>query len=271
MAAFSGLNFIFDGKSSEEYGVKIVYINKSGWNTDNMGADFEPILADNPLGISKPSYGINISQLLEFNITIGSLRPLNRHDVHKISSWLFARRKPCRLYIDQHDMKNIYYECYLTTPQMVSMANYPYAFSCTVSCTSPFAWSNDIIKTAVVSDDNTEEIHLLNWGADIDGFILPKVEIAPESNISTISLINENDSGKEFLFDFTGNGTIAIVNGEIITVDNLNQIVSSSEYYNRLEAFNKKWLRLANGDNKIKITGNGTYTFTYRVPIIAGV
>ena len=72
-----------------------------------------------------------------------------------------------------------------------------------------------------------------------------------------------------FEMDFTDD--VAISEGEIITVDNDNQIISSSEGVNRLECFNKKWFKIKHGVNDITIYGKGTYDLSYSVPYITGV
>ena len=270
MASFKGLNFSFDGHSSEEFNLKIVNIDKSGWNTESIGANYEPVLDENPLKIIKNSYGVHISENLEFEMVVASLERIDRDTVNRISSWLFARRKPCKLYIDQPDMQNKYFECFLTSPKQVSRGNFAYAVSFTVSCTSPFMWSNDIISSISVTN-GSGEITLYHNGADYDGYINPVIEIESVGDVSKISIVNQRDGNRETGFDFSGTGIIGFTSGEIIKVDTENRIVSSSNSINRLTPFNKKWLRIKSGSNKLLITGNGKYKFTYRVPYIAGV
>lgn len=267
MAAFKALDFVFDGRSSKEFGVKIIHIDESGWQKESMGASFKPVMTENMLSTTQGFFGADTSEVLEFSITIGSLKPLERYEVHKIASWLFARRKPCRLYIGQRDLHGIYYECFLTEPEQVSRGNLPYAFTCTVKCTSPFAWKNEYRVAENISDET--QISVINDGADTDGFISPVVTIIPEDGITDIQIENSLDKGRIFELDFSDSTTISEI--ETIRIDCGNKIVKSSKGINRLECFNKKWLRLKHGENILTLRGNGAYSLCYKIPYIAGV
>ena len=266
MAAFRALNFSFDGKSSKDFGVKIVHIDESGWMNDSIGAAFEAVLSEHPLRQKQRVYGVDMSECMEFSITIGSLKPLDRFEVRKIAAWLFARRKPCRLYIHQSDMAGVYYECFLTNPEQVSRGNLPYAFNCTVKCTSPFAWKDTSISGIKVEDSKTFTI--INNGADADGYVAPIIKMSIQPETQTVKIENSANAGSCFELDFSED--VIASDGEVITVDNDNQIISSSAGINRLECFNKKWFKIKHGANNITITGKGTYDFSYSIPYIIG-
>lgn len=56
----------------------------------------------------------------------------------------------------------------------------------------------------------------------------------------------------------------------VISIDNQNQIITSSTGDNLYPYFNKKFFRLARGDNRLKITGTGKLKILCSFPVNVG-
>lgn len=257
---FKALEFQYDGKSSNDFGLKIVnFSGGGGVGTDNIGIPLsieEQKIKRNP----KPFfYGVEVTPKLSFKIQLaylpsngldGSLLP--RQTLGAISKWLFKREYKEFKIIDT-DYSNIIYNCMFQNPKQIEVGNSPYGLELDVICDRPYGFRRQTI-TKVVNTSLTFNIQ--NIGFDND-FIYPEIEFTTSGSIS---IKNNTDNNT---FTFTGLGV-----NETVYVNNQRQEIISSTGLNRNSNFNFKWFRLTpDYYNNITITGTGTVIFRIEFPL----
>lgn len=263
---FGGLNFIFDGQYSENYGLQIMSINGSGLTSEASAGSGIEVFSDwvyrNPTAYHQ---GIAQNQPLEFDIEFASKDEISGIMRSKISKWLFGRMEYCKLQIVQRDLQDIYFNCHLIDPQLTYIGNYCHGISCKVTCDAPWAWQNEKKYTIRPSEgEMTEAVsYLCRHYNDSDNtdYTYPTIIFKMSDSIKgkgLCSIVNKSDNEREFLFS-------NLKAGEIITVDCDNQTIESSEHVLRSENFNKKFFRLVPGVNTLQLTGEFDYlTMRYR-------
>lgn len=256
LLAFYGLDFLFDNQFSQAYDVQIISINGASVTEASAGSGIE-IFSDsvyrNP---TKFQYGISQSEVLTFDMEIASKNPISAINRSKIQKWLFGRMMPCQLKIVQPDLQDVYFNCYLMNAQTQYIGNLCYGFIFTVECDAPWGWQ--IAKTYMLKDFNRP------WkfynDSDNTDYTYPVVQFKMKNAIigsGDVSLVNLADKSREC--KFTG-----CHRNEIITVDCLKQILTSSEKRLLSEHFNKAFFRLRASQNEIIINGELEYlSLTY--------
>ena len=249
MAGFNALKFIFDGIPSEYYKMYLLDFDGSGVKTNSAGSNVE-IIQDKILRKATPYFfGTSQNEPLEFEITIGTTEKIDRRDIAIIQKWLFGQTRRKKLQIQQCDLDNIYFNCFLINPQITSIGNIPYAFTCTVQCDAPWAW--EFPRTGTFQTQEVEtNLEFYNSSDDTD-YLHPKIEITLDSTTIAISAINANDNNRVFAFE-------NLVPNEKLIIDNELETIVSSTGLNRLNNFNGNWFRFVQGINKIRIIGGLT-------------
>lgn len=256
--SFGGLDFIFDGQYSENYGLKIMSIN-GNYTTDSSGGCGIEVFADwvyrNPSAFHQ---GVAQNEPLEFDIELVSEDELAGIMRSKISKWLFGRMNYCKLQIVQRDLQDIYFNCHLLDPQLTYIGNYCHGISCKVQCDAPWAWQIEKTFTATNGktgewDEQTPYVWRHYNDSDDADYTYPEVEFQiGEHDDATVSVINIDDNDREFKFEH-------LQSGEIIKVDCRSQTLESSTGLLRSENFNKKFLRLSPGVNRLQLQGDFSY------------
>ena len=71
--------------------------------------------------------------------SIDARQSLDRYEVEAIATWLTGHNTRKWLTIVQADMETFRYKCFISELRLITDGDYPWAFSCKVSCDSPFA------------------------------------------------------------------------------------------------------------------------------------
>jgi phage-related protein len=244
----------------------VEFVGSSGWSTENAGSNIQ-IFSDNiPRRAEKFVYGIQQNETQQYSITIGSDNKKSRAEVDRIISWL-TQMTPQDLIINQPDMDFYRYTGFFKNPQLVSSGNRQFGMTFTFESTSPFAHTFPKVKDLQVSTTTSYTFNNDSGNAD---YLRPLIKIIPENITQTFTIINNSDKGRVFQFNFASpfpNGS------EIITVDNKNQIITSSMGSDfsrrRFLQFNMNFLRFVRGVNHLSITGNSYmeihYVFARRI------
>ena len=89
----------------------------------------------------------------------------------------------------------------------------------------------------------------------------PKIEIELVNNNTDVSLKNLSNNGE--IFSFTG-----LKPNEIISIDNENEFIkSNNQLSNPFSKFNRKWLKLVYGVNRLEVTGQCNIAVKSQFPI----
>lgn len=263
--AFNGCYFTFDGKSCHDFGMMIY--DFSSYSQDeaiafaSTGNAVEDRIANR---YSSLFYGIKQDQSLTFRLVFGADDyyldnddPFSRYQVAKIAEWLTGHDEMKWLTIDQVDMARIRYKCRVSELRLITTGGSPWAFQCTVTCDSPFAYLEEETRTYTVNSSSTIDIDNIS---SYKGYYRPKIKIITRQ-AGDVSITNTSDNNR--LFKFT-----SLANNKTITVDNENQIITSDT--NLYPSFNFNFLRLVPGNNRLTLSGNFTLEVTLAFPVDVG-
>ena len=245
--AFWGYTFVFNNVPSETYGLYISSPDGDMVETDGSG-DVElhtQTVFRNP----KPYLlGVQQSPVLEFDVQFTSPNELMIEEIRAIQSWLFGQSQYKKLQIQQYDMQDVYFNCFLKSPKIIRVGNKIQGISGTVVCDSPFAWA--FPKTITKNYTSTaNETFILNNVSDNNYYEYPTIIATVDVYGGDFSITNVTDNSR--IFSFTG-----LSQQEVLTINNELCIITSSTGLRRLSNFNKKWFRLLKGTNSLTIVGN---------------
>ena len=255
------LHFIYDEQSSDMFEVIMV-----DFDTPTASNDEETSLLT---GKSHSSdrwdlYGIEYSSPLTSSITICKKDDntyIDAYEQRALKKWL-CKNRYAWFQVDQDDLTDIYYRCIFNNPQTVDIGRRTGGIKFTMTCDAPYAWSREHIETYTV-DSNTGSF-LFNYDSDFEENILcPVVTITSNMN-GTIEIINTSDNSRKVLLE-------NCVVGEIVTLDGINDKISSSNGRVVVNSWNKKFLELIAGRNDLIINGNCKVDLTYRMPRRVGL
>lgn len=261
--AFNARKFIYDGESCETYGLMIYDLDSnSGVKTEDVGAKIEMIEDRTARNIEPITYGIKQEDPYTFELTFGSLEPIERSYFTEIIHWLSGRSQYRYLEIIEDDMAEIRYKCYMTNIQHKTIAGIPYAFTAEVICNCPYAYSYPFVYAYTIS--GSQDISILNDSATEDP-IYPMITLIPSNVTQTVSIINKSDNNREFQFTGLNN-----YDNETIYIDNKTKVITSDNSVNMYEYFNMTYFRLIRGLNEISIYGDGYVKIEFELYRVAG-
>ena len=249
------LNFIFDEKSSDMFGVIMV-----DFDTPSASNDEETSLltGKSPSSDKWDLYGTEYSSPLTSSITIckSDNTYIDSYEQRALKKWLCKNRYSW-LQVGQDDLGEIWYRCILNNPQFENVGRMNAGMKLNMTCDAPYAWSQEYTKTYTVSSStgNFSFNHISDFDEDI---LCPLVTITSDIN-GTIEIINKSDDSRKITLE-------NCVVGEVITLDGIRDKVSSSNGRVVINSWNKKFLELIDGVNNLNINGNCTVKLTYRLP-----
>lgn len=265
--AFWGTEFVFDGIPCSEYGLMVYHFgSESQEDVEFQGGE---IIEDRVSArYDALTYGLVQNESLEYTLVFGANMEsidadasLDRYDVEAIAAWLTGHQTRKWLIISQSDMEPFRYKCMISELRLITYGDMPWAFSCKVSCDSPFAYRMPEEYSFAVN--GTLQTRLFNRSS-YNGFYRPNMEIILHGG-NSISIQNISDGGRTFSFSALPNG-----NSLTIYIDNKNQVITNNMDLNLYPYFNMKFMRLVRGDNILKITGKAEVKFICEFPVNIG-
>lgn len=265
--AFYGCDFTFNGVTASSKGLMLYNFGSSG--QDDVDLSVGEIVEDRiSLRYDSLLYGLVQNEPLEFTLTFGvdtdGLEAgtfLTRAKVNEIAAWLTGHQTWKTLTIDQEDMANYHYKCMITGLRLLTDGSYPWAFTCHITCDSPFAYLAPKTFSLTLSG-SARTLTIPNTGG-YNGFYYPVIKMT-NNTAAAFTITNTTDGGR--VFSLSGMPTET----QTITVDCKNQIITSSAGYNLYQYFNNKFLRLLPGNNTLSANGRGSLTITCEFPVAIG-
>lgn len=265
--AFNGCEFSFDGIPCTEYGLMIYDIDSesqgdTAFQTGEVSEDRTSRRYDSLM------YGLTQNKALEFTLVFGANidsvdanESIDRFEIEAIASWLTGHSTRKWLSIMQDDMEQFRYKCLISELKLITYGNMPWAFSCKVTCDSPFAYTFPEECSYTVSGELS--INLYNRSS-YNGLYMPDIEISL-TGASSFSISNVSDNNRIFSFD-------ALPTGEalIIYIDNKNEVITNNLGLNLYPYFNLNFFKMKRGNNQIKINGHGKVKFICEFPVNIG-
>lgn len=241
---FKGLNFTFNDIPSENYGLRIAFINDVGVKDTYSGIQ-QGIEEIKIKRVDKPVFfGVEKTGKISFEILIFSEEEIDTYDRQAIDRWLFQNTYKY-FQIDQEDYNGLFFRCIMTEAPKLEIGNRPYAKRVIVTCDSPYVYTDEYTYT-FTSTSTPSNANITNL-SNINNYSYPEY-IITTSTSGDVSVSNNTDGTT---FSVTG-----LANGEVLTVDNDRKILSSSTGQRRIGNFNKTWGRLLPDINNFTFTGN---------------
>lgn len=266
--AFEGCYFIFDDKSCHDFGLMIY--NLGSYSQDDAVAFASTGSASEDHAANRYSslfYGVKQDRPLSFSLVFGAddymldrETPLTRPQVAKIAEWLTGHSTMKWLSIIQRDLVCVRYKCYISDLRLITWGGHPWAFQCTVTCDSPFAYLATEEREYVVDGSLSVDIDNIS---SYKGYYRPTIKIITGQS-GNVVITNSSDGGYTFqLSNLPANRTIVI--------DNENQIITDLTFGdNMYPKFNFNFFRMKQGCNNLVMTGDFTVTFYLSFPIDVG-
>lgn len=267
--AFEGYELVFDGVSCSKYDLMLYDIG-SNKQSDTIkitsaGKIISDKMANKPTSIL---YGTEQNEPLSFSVVltaspkrIETNQPFDRFELQAIYSWLSGHNTWKWMKIIQPDLEPIKYRCIITELNEISYDGLIWALGCTVTCDSPYAYTNQSVSEFVI--DSIDKNILFRNKSSYNGIFYPQLNITLGTS-RTITIINQ--SNKNNTFKFT-NIPLAVTD---ITIDNEKQIITNNTGVNLYPYFNFGWLGLVRGDNNISVSGDCTLKFICDFPVNVG-
>ena len=246
--AFWAKSFVFDNIPSETYDLFIISDGASGVLT-NVGSGSVTLFTKEIYRRQKPFFfGTQQSPTLQFDLTFGSLNPIEANKQMLIQPWLLGQSKYKKLQICQDDYGDVYFNCIMTSPEIVTIGNFAYSFKCTVICDSPFAW--EFPKTYTVNNIATTTTFNFNNISNNNDYMYPTLKFYLSATSTGFTLVNT-----------TLNETFSmsnLSNNEVITINCDLGIITSSLGLSRYSKLSGGFFRLKPLINNISIGTNLT-------------
>lgn len=250
-------HFIFNGIKSADMGQYLVRMQSGGIQSPFFGG--QDIREDRMKGKLTPyHFGTELNPI-EFTIEISPLddewTPQRKNEIGR---WLIHDTyKPFQT---ADDLGKYYYAIVTEAPNFELYGNKGF-IPITFRCNSAYAFSPTYIDNFNLSANATNTIIELNNLSNINRNYRPKIEIEIIEG-TDFQIRNLSNAGE--IFSFTGLNV-----GEIISVDNENEIIVSSLFgSNPFSKFNKNWLELVYGTNRLEVTGKVNIWFKSCFPIL---
>ncbi len=236
------------------------------------------------------TYGFKYDDVLKFNLVLCANESkastgafFTREQIAAISNWLVGHREMGWLTIGQTDMANYRYKCMITDLKLLTHGSLPWAFSCTVVCDSPFAYTQEVIKTFTASSAGAPVV--LEDQSMCNEYYRPKMVIHVASG-NSVSIENITDGSTVFALSGLPAGVTQIA------VDNDLQIIRDASLTlplvdsamvdaaivgggsigidNMYQYWNRNFIRLHQGENNLVLRGDYTVDFMCIFPVDVG-
>lgn len=242
--------FVFDGISSEEYGLIIEYLSDSADRELDLGTKSDIVEDRLPRRIKPIHYGTNINSPMTFNIMFGTYDDyLDTETVDEVIGWMTGHSSYKFLEVEMDDDYIMRLKCIVTELQPVYINGLPIGFNCTILSDGQFSYGDEKVFTSSAGELVINNISVHN------GYVYP---IVTATNTSTLKIENTTDgSTMEFAGMPSGQYTFEI--------DCENQIVNieGGTNINPYQYFTGKFLRLVKGRNVLEITADGDVEIRY--------
>lgn len=251
--SFCGTDFIYDGISSETFGVKIINANSSknseggiavDYVTDKVGATAEQRIL-----------GWQHKGVITFSLTIAKENGFDRREISTLINWLTGKGGYKKLQIIQEDMIGLYYNCYFDSPSILDTANKPYAITFKAVCDAP--WAYESVRKQIYTITNYNMSIMFNNISDDNDYLIPlSVRIKARGN-GDIKIRNKSDNNEELIIT-------QATTGEEFVLNERNGSVKTSKGIRMLDRFNKRFLKLVPKINELEVTNIAELVIEYQ-------
>lgn len=262
--SFLGGCFTWNGITSKDFGLILASINNS-LNEVPSGSGIEIQGVSSIKNPRKLFLGAKENQVLEFPVEIVSEKPLDLPTFLRIKQWLFGSPGYHKLQIEDEWYSDFYFNCILKPSEDIKFGGEYFGLRCSVECDSPYAYTFPQTQTYTFDSSVINYFEFDNFSAEIHG-LRPIIEFKMSKSGKEFSIKNLA-TNREFKM-------AGLSPNEVITVDNQNEIITSSTNLNRFKNLskgrNQGYFSLVHGRNKLECHGlleylKITYQFAVRL------
>ena len=248
---FSATTFIFDGTPSEFFNLYLGELDGDGVSSMPMSNDVS-LITEKIFRRPVPFlYGAEQTPVLEFSISCYFPGFMDSTYFSEVSAWLFGQQEYKELIMCQTDMTDVYFNCFLTSPQVSRVGNLIRGFTATVICDAPWGWKTSKTYTETTTP-TPYTFTIFNYSGD-SYYTQPTSVVATFDNSGgSGSIYNDSDASRETALS-------SITANDVITMNSDLQTISASSGDTAMLSttkFNYNWLRLVRGHNVLRVTGN---------------
>ena len=261
----TSMGFYYGGYYSVDYDLTVASIDSSPYSYQaGINYDIQMSKANNRDVVN--FYGVN-KKLLEFDFQIFKTTVWTIEDRKDIMNIFFQNAFRDLYFADDDDSgdhyTNIIFNCMPNGKVEAIDFGGMYGMSIPMICSTPYALTEEINQYFDLSTNTTTtDIEVRNYGnLQNEPYYNIEIDFTLVDAETDISLVNNNDSGRECAF--TG-----LTATENIIINNYTKEITSDTASSRISEFNKTWFRLVAGINTITVTGKCLIAFTARYPII---
>lgn len=245
--AFIGEYCIYDGVSSEKFGLRIVNENGTMENTNGEEIAIQKSTMMN--GLKYVYMGTEPRDPCTISFMLMREDPMDAAEIGAVMRWLAGRPGYKELRFVQPDISTVKFNCIFTEISTVQHGNETYGVSVVGECDSCFGEGNPITVKVV---GKSGSINFMNNGDYMD-YVYPVVKIKMPTGGGRVTITNTSMYSRMFIFN-------NLAGSEQLTVDCLRKTIETSSSVRRLDNFNKNWLPLLPGMNNLSYlfsTGEG--------------
>jgi len=264
LSTIQGWRFIFNDKSSDEYGVLLVYGFSSSQSSNQSNDEETVILTEKIKGSDKfRLIGVEYPNPLRFQIAIcnedGSF--IDAYKQRQLKKWLCRKDEYHWLKVYQDDLNDVRYHCMITYSNMENVGAMTAGMYFNVQCDSPFAYTSEKIKTYTCTNSvlNFDFYYDSDFEKE-DNLYRPTLIITSATN-GTIEVKN-NTINESLRFTNCTNGEIITVSEDGTPSTTANRVI--------IDDWNYGDFYLVDGKNSITISGNCTLKIIYYYKIRVG-
>ena len=269
---FYGCECVFNGISCRNFGL-MVYDFGDNTQDEISHTSTGKILSDHVPGRNgNYLYGIDRQEPLSFRLILCANEEaadrgefFDRFDIAAISGWLTGHQTWKYLSISQPDMEDFRYKCVITELTTLTHGSVPWAFSCTVTCDSPYAYLYPEIRSyKAIPSGTTVAIRSRSTCRDL---YYPVIELTKNSaaHISARVAISNITLGREFVLEQIPTSATRI------HIDGSRQLITDeTSGINLYKSFNRVFFPLTHGPNQVRLTGDFTAKFICEYPVDIG-
>lgn len=263
--SFCGDTIIFNGISSEEFGLMLV--GEIDGNEQECGLLGSKVTIIEDTLLRRPSpiyYASEQNKPIEFKLVLSVMRDntsLTRYDLAAIAGWLYGYHDYKKLIICQDDMADYFYRCKVVELEPIFIAGKTVGVIVSFRCDSPFAYmrtTNDVVVSPGVAN------YVYYNRSNMNEYFYPKITISATGETSEIKILNSTTGDSACIFSDIP------TTGATITMDCMRQILTSNEMADVYSHCNFNFPAFIKGSNQLQLTGNFMMTIVNEFPMYIG-
>jgi len=250
--SFSAKTFILDGIPSEFFNLYLGDIGGEGESVNPLGNDVS-LITEKIFRRPVPFlYGAEQTPVLQFELSAFFPGSMDVGYFTKISGWLFGQQNYKKLYLCQADMTDVYFNCFLTAPQIMKIGNMITGFTTTIVCDAPWGWKENYVYTNdTLTNSGDQSITLFN-NTNNTFYTKPTTTITFDTAGGDATITNTSDNDRVSSFVGIDARDVVTMNSDLETISGTS---GDTDFLNGTK-FNYNWLRLVRGHNTLTVNGH---------------